>query len=434
MRRRARWSIAVWLVAALTAGCVGGAARPAAGAATGTPTLSPGTLSVAAATSRRAAAGSVDVIAYVDPPAEGDAGGMPQPGCPVVLDRLPVLTDHPFARTFAVAGVVLPNPVPPALPALRLVIPLDFGLIALPPHARLRGHFDDPDYASCADPGSLFVLDAVAQTLPADQVGATETAVTTAGWASWHDDGVGIELSHPAGWTVAVTRNVGAIVQARFQGTPASRTIQLAVIAGQTLATPDVETGLPAPLAGARQLPALLGSAQARLVDAPGDATRTGQSREVRLVANYQGNTVVVSVRFEDGLGLDHALLNTFTALAASVRFDRPVEASDPLDPTLTASTTLGRGPFISRGRAETAAIAASGLRQATVADARLVAEREARLAGPGTCREFQGRPQGVWLVTVQGTQPTGEDARMLVYLDAATAERLCQAPAPAAP
>lgn len=430
MRRRARWFPAAWLIVALTAACAGGAARAPAPATGATPTLPAGAQSVASVVFHRPAGGSVDVVAYVDPPPEGDVGGTPQPGCPVVLDRLPTLTDYPFARSFSVAGVSLPNSVPQSLSSLRLVIPLDRGLIEVPLHARLRGHFNDPAYARCSGGSGLFVLDVVEQPLPGAEVAASGTTVATSGW---HDDGVGLGLSYPAGWTVSVTRNVGAIVQARFQGTPTGRTIQLAVIAGQTLATPDAETDLPESLVGARQLPALLGPAQARLVDAPGDATPDGQSREVRLVANYQGNTVVLSVRFEDGLALDHALLDTFTALAASVRFDRSVEASDPLDPTLTASATLGKGPFISRGRAETAAVAASGLRQATVADARLVAEREARLTGPGTCREFQGRPQGVWLVTVQGTQPTGQDARMLVYLDASTAERLCQAPAPPA-
>src|SRR5690606_4639892 len=98
------------------------------------------------------------------------------------------------------------------------------------------------------------------------------------------------------------------------------------------------------------------------------------------------------------------AILTLYSAMAASVRFSEPVDVSDPLDPTLTASDELGPGPFIGEDTAEYRAVVVSGMHEATVISTALVSEREARLAVPGSCREFPGRPEGVWLVTVEGT------------------------------
>jgi hypothetical protein len=61
------------------------------------------------------------------------------------------------------------------------------------------------------------------------------------------------------------------------------------------------------------------------------------------------------------------------------------------------------------------------------VEDASMVAEKAAREATPGVCREFQQRPQAVWLIKLGGTKPTGEAATRLVYLDAVTGESICQ-------
>jgi hypothetical protein len=63
--------------------------------------------------------------------------------------------------------------------------------------------------------------------------------------------------------------------------------------------------------------------------------------------------------------------------------------------------------------------------------DAELVSERDARQAVDGACHNFDGRPSGVWLVTVDGVTQSGREAYRLVYLDAENGNRLCQAEAP---
>lgn len=377
---------------------------------------------------------AVDVAAYIDlAPSASDSSGLAgqQAGCPVVVDRLPALTDHPFARTFSVAGVQLPNSIPAAVPALRLVIPYELGIIDLPPRARLRGHFFDPKYARCPDAGGLFVLESVVQSLPAaEQPSPTEQPVT-AGWSRWQDQRLGLGIQHPTGWKVDESRNKGSIVQVMFRDPRENRSVTLAVLAGLTLWSPGAAAAPPEPLQGDRQLPTTVGNVRARLVDVLGDASPNGRARQIRFVLNYQGNTVIISTRFTDGAALDQRLLGIFTAMVQSAWFDRPAEASDPLDPTLTAKATVGPGPFLSKGAAQQRAIAASGLREATALDARLVSEKEARQTVSDACRDFPERPDAVWLVTVQGTLPTGQDGRRLVYLDAASGEGVCQTDAP---
>jgi hypothetical protein len=56
-----------------------------------------------------------------------------------------------------------------------------------------------------------------------------------------------------------------------------------------------------------------------------------------------------------------------------------------------------------------------------------MVSEKAARETTPGVCREFQQRPEAVWLVKMNGTKATGEPATRLVYLDAVTGESICQ-------
>ena len=69
-----------------------------------------------------------------------------------------------------------------------------------------------------------------------------------------------------------------------------------------------------------------------------------------------------------------------------------------------------------------------SGFIDGEAREARLVSERDAREAVPGSCRDFPGQPEGVWLVTVVGRMPEGGEGTRVVYVDGATGERLCQA------
>jgi len=431
--------VLVWLVVALAITACGGFGQLMRRSED--PTASPAVevgeaLSVEAAVTAleterdRLATGPVELVAYVNT-APGSAGvADAQAGCPVAPEGLAVLTDRPFLREFSVAGVMLPNEVPATVPALRLVVPYSLGIIDIPSRARLRGHFFDPEYAGCPGADRLFVLDEVVE--PVNGVRATLVAALpeTADWPEWADARLGLGIRYPDGWTVEEARNQGAIVEVRFQPPNADATMRLAVTPGQTDA--GVDGQLPDVLRGARHAPALLGPARARLVDVVGPARPEGSVREVRLVANYRGNTVVFAAHFTDGAALNPGLLTVFSAMAGSVRFAEPVDLADPLDPTLTAHAELGPGPFIGEGTAADRAVVVSGLHDAIVTDTALVPERDARLAVPGSCREFPGQPEGVWLVTVEGTLPSGQDARLLVYLDASSGERLCQTDAPA--
>lgn len=373
---------------------------------------------------------SIEISTYINSaPSDAAPPSATQSGCPVVLDRLPALTDQPFSRQISVAGVELPNPIPSQVPALTLVIPYSLGIIDVPRHARLRGHLFDPEYAQCDNPARLFVLDSVVQSLGEPAAATPSAATVAAGWPQWSDAGLGLTLAYPTAWRLTETRNVGAVVDLRLQGPDAGDTIRFTVLGSPTIGSTDPDAVSPEPLQGDRQLAAMMGQAPARLVDLVGTAGKSGRERSIRLIMNYQGQTVILATRFTDGIGLNRTLLDTFTAVAASVQFSKPVEASDPLDPTLTANTNLGSGPFIGQATAEEEAIAASGLQQGTADEARLVPERDARLAVPGTCRAFEGHVEGVWLVTVTGVMPTGQHAHMLVYLDASTGQRLCQTP-----
>jgi hypothetical protein len=339
------------------------------------------------------------------------------------------LTEEPFMTELPVAGVMLPNAVPPSLPSLRLVIPLSLGIVDPPDHSSLRGHLLDPEYAQCPGADRLFILEEVVRELPTEPPRQDPSSTSTAAdWTQWSDPAVALKLDYPAGWTAQETRNVGAIVEVALTNPDDQSAIRLKVTAGETYWNPNSGSPPPTPLSGSRRLPILVGGAAAQMTDTVGELVETGSRRELRAVLNYNGNTVTLTTTFIDGLSPDIALLGTFTRMLESFVYDKPVAISDPLDPRPTASTELGDGPFIEESAARDAATAESGLSQPEVLDARLVAEREAREATPGACQNFQERPEGVWLVTVQGTMPTGQSGVRLVYLDAISARTLCLA------
>ncbi len=409
------------------------ATRSAGGGATPTVDLS-GVLSVAQAVSivdaatQGAAPASLSLHAYVNqPPTQGDSAVAPPANCPVVAARLPTLTDESFPTSFRVAGVDLPNALPAGMPALDLVIPFSLGMIDLPQQAEFHGHVFDPAYASCPNAGHLFVLDSIEHPVPMPTAQATSNDQLTASWQVWSDPVAGFALNYPDGWGVQVTHNVGSVVTAEFASADAARHISLNVVAGETFWSQESPDAAPAPLQGDRQLLTSAGQALARLVDVVGDPTGTGRQRTVRLVFNYAGNTVIVSTRFVDGADLDSTLLGIFTGMTSSFRFDKPLAISDPMDPTLTANDSIGAGPFIGQSTAIEFATASSGLTQVNVVDATMVSEKAARETTPGVCREFQQRPEAVWLVKMTGTKATGESVTRLVYLDAVTGDGICQ-------
>ena len=367
-------------------------------------------------------------------PTQVEGSDAPPANCPVVIARLAPLTDKPFATDFSVDGVTLPNLLPSSIPSLELVIPYSLGFIDLPSHGELHGHVLDPDYVSCPDARSLFILDSISNAPGQIAPTAATSDSTPIDWQPWSDAGIGLALNYPAGWSTQVTRNVGSVISAVFIAPDAKRKVSLDAIAGETHWTEDANSVPPAPLAGDRRLVANAGPALARLVDVVGSETDQGHQRTLHLVFNYGGNTVSISMNFIDGTPLDTTALAIFSGIAASVKFDKPLGITDPMDPTLTAKTVIGPGPFIGQDTAISVATATSSLTQVTVDDFKLVSERAAREATPGVCREFSQRPEAVWLVTLTGIKPTGESARRLVYLDATDGASICQTDLPAQP
>ena len=378
---------------------------------------------------------SLTLVASINPtPTQVEGAGNAPANCPVVVDRLPPLTDEVFATDFSVAGVTLPNLLPKSVPSLKLVIPYRLGVVDLPAHGQLRGHVLDPDYASCPDAASLFILDQIDSGAGQPIASATATSIDTANWQTWSDETVGLGLRYPPGWKVQESRNVGSVVTAAFGASDSRESMTLAVTAGETHWTEEPDSVPPPPLVGDRRMMAQAGPALARLVDAVGDETDRGHQRTLRLVFDYAGNTAVLSMSFTDGIALDPNILAQFTGMAASFTFTKPLGITDPMDPTLTAKSDIGPGPFIGQDTAISLATGISSLTQVTVESARLVSEKAARETTPGVCREFSQRPEAVWLVTLSGTKPTGEAARRLVYLDATDGSSICQTDLPGSP
>jgi hypothetical protein len=133
--------------------------------------------------------------AQINPtPSQIEGTGSAPANCPVVVDRLPPLTDDAFVTEFSVAGVTLPNLLPKSVPSLKLVIPYRLGVVDLPAHGQLHGHVLDPEYASCPDASSLFILDRIDGGAGQPVASATAASVDTAGWQVWNDAATGIGL------------------------------------------------------------------------------------------------------------------------------------------------------------------------------------------------------------------------------------------------
>jgi hypothetical protein len=433
-KRALIWSLLVLLFPS----CINAGSSANHPATTATPTGASGMLSVREAVDWIAtlppgsARQTLTLNARINPtPVQTEGSGSAPVNCPVVVDRLPPLTDDAFATEFSVAGVTLPNLLPKSVPSLKLVIPYRLGIVDLPVRGQLHGHMLDPDYASCPEAKSLFILDRIDDGVGQPVASATSTGVDTSGWQDWSDATVGIGLHYPSGWQVQESRNVGSVVTATFRADGRTQSVMLAVTAGETHWTEEPDSVPPPPLVGDRRLMAQAGPALARLVDVVGDETDRGHQRTIRLVFDYDGNTGVLSMSFIDGLALDPTLLASFTGMAASLTFTKPLGITDPMDPTLTAKSDIGSGPFIGQDTAISLATAISSLTQVTVDDAQLVSEKAARETTPGVCREFSQRPEAVWLVTLSGTKPTGEAARRLVYLDASDGSSICQTDLP---
>ncbi len=370
-----------------------------------------------------------EVDAWISPPpTTTGVPSTPPQGCPVVPEKQDSLSDTPIDTQFEIAGTTLPNErLAEDVPVLRLVVPYRLGFIEIPERATLRGYVLDEEHADCPSANSLFVLEEVVEELPADREDNQDEF--NGEWASIQSETGAITIDYPAEWEVE-EQDTGVSARYRFLGPEPFRTIRLEVNEGETYWHPDADGGNPPDVLGGdwRKL-AEVGDATARLVD---DRRRTSSNeREVRLVFNHQGMTIFLAMVTRDGIELDTESLGVFSEIASRIQFDGDVAMSDPMDPVLAAGEELGEGPYLSEPDAHYVALTASGMTGAQVIEARLVSERDARTAVDGACHNFDGRPSGVWLVTVDGVTPSGSETQRLVYLNAETGDRLCQTEAP---
>jgi hypothetical protein len=362
------------------------------------------------------------------PPQSPNSSGTPPQGCPVVPDKQDWLSDDPLTTRLEIAGAVLPNDqLAESAQILRLVVPYQLGFIDIPDRARLRGHVLNESYSGCPSAETLFVLEEVLDELPAGTTDEQAEPVTE--WEKVTSEHGQVEIEYPAGWELE-ERESGPSSRIRFLGPEPFRTIRFEVQEGETWWHPDSDGGNPPDiLGGDHREPATAGQVYARLVD---DRRRSSvDEREIRLVFNHQGQTIIMAMMMRDGVEPDLDSAWIFSEMASRMHLMGDVGMSDPMDPILASSDELGEGPFLSEADARYVALQASGLTMAETTDAELVTERTARAAVDGACRNFDGRPAGIWLVTVDGVSPSGSETQRLVYLDASNGLRLCQAEAP---
>jgi hypothetical protein len=370
-----------------------------------------------------------EVDAWINPaPRANGVSSTPPQGCPIVPEKQDWLSDEPISTQIEVAGVALPNErLGDELAVLRLVVPYDLGFVEVPERARLSGYVLDEEHAGCPGAESLFILEDIIEPLSSEE--QADDSVNITDWEQYTHEPTGITLEYPKGWDVE-DRDSGQLSRVRFLGPEPFRTIRLEIHDGETYWHPDAsEGGTPDVLGGARQEPAMAGEAHAQLID-DDRRTSTGE-REARLVFNHDGRTFALAMLFRDGADFDSASMHVFSEMAQRVQLVGDVSMSDPMDPILAASDEIGDGPFLSEADARYVAVNSAGLTAAEAISAELVSERDARNAIDGACRNFDGRPSGVWLVTVEGVTPSGGEEQRLVYLDGTHGNRLCQAEAP---
>jgi hypothetical protein len=370
-----------------------------------------------------------EIDAWISPaPGSNGTSSTPPQGCPVVPEKQDWLSDEPIATQIEVAGATIPNErLSEEKSLLRLVVPYNLGFVEIPERATLSGYVLDEAHAECPGAESLFILDEIIESLPSEGA-AIETELVSE-WEQYTHEESGVVLEYPAGWEVE-ERDTGHLIRIRFLGPDNFRTIRFEVHEGETYWHADASDSItPEVLRGNRQEPASAGQAHARLVD---DRERTGaEERELRLVFNHQERTIFLAMVVRDGADLDTDAIWVFNEMAHRLRLKGDVAMSDPMDPILAASDEIADGPFLSEAEAMYVAVQASGMTAAEAVSAELVSERQARDAVDGACRDFDGRPPGVWLVSVDGVTPNGREAYRLVYLDASNGDRLCQAEAP---
>ena len=367
------------------------------------------------------------------------SGGPPPPSDQVVCPAPwpSYLTDQPFAATLEYLNTTTGNLLPPDAAWLVAATPEQThagGYVMypmLPYHARLRGYFGEPAFATCEHAGRIFVVERVVQVYEQDPPDpAANRLQVPRGYATWprdHDAKWGYSLPYPPDWQLKPLDD--STLRLTGPSWP-DHPVVVRVYAGEThydqyetdpTKTPPLlrgsgwgvfEQDLPVPAGAGFQTQGLAG------YSIEPDADQAG-GRTVAVLFSGSGRTYELALTYPIGFSASQALLNIYTGIVEGFRLD-----VDPgPTPTAPVQQSLGAGPFLTQAQAVAAAEQHAG-GPLSLLSADLVSEAQAR-GRAQACNTFMGHPDGVWLLVVHG-QFEGQARRMQLFLDATSGEQLC--------
>ena len=388
---------------------------------------------------RPAAGQSVEIDAYFDGAGAPSLLDMRAPSLPdqVVCPDFwgDNLTDRPYPAVLQYLSTMTGNALPDDAPWLIAATPAqtrpgatDFP--ALPYHARLRGHFDDPAFAQCVHADRIFVVEAVVQVyeqdLPDPSIYQSSVPADYASWPRYADTSYGFSLAYPPGWQIERRddRTV-AFYGPLWPGNP----ITVSVHAGETHLDQYDPAHMPPLLQGNDAFGVY---AQSSWGSGPSyiavqgldgyqvERDSTGaETRNIAVLFSGGDNTYEIALDYPTGFAAAPELLKDYTAMVKGFRLDVLPGPS----PTPPVKSALGAGPFLTQWRALDRAQRPESGALALIA-AQLVPEAGAR-AQADACSTFEKHPEGVWVLTVHG-QFEGEPRTLRLFVDAVNGEQLC--------
>jgi hypothetical protein len=305
-----------------------------------------------------------------------------------------------------------------------------------PSHARLRGRLGDPALAHCPHADRIFVVESVvtvyeqsAQVGPSigDQI---KPLPDFASWPRYHDAAFGYSIAYPADWKVEPLREAeDSGIMLRGTQWP-NHPIVVRIYAGETHVDQYQSESIASipRLAGDdvslfnQEYIRIQGGVENQHLDGyvvqhDGVASETNR---VSVLLSAQDHTYELTLDYPIGLEAQPALLDAFSLMVAGFGFDVLPGPS----PTPPVKQQLGSGPFMSQD-AIMAQLRAKHGDSVRLLEAQLVPEAEARKL-EYNCYTFQGHPDGVWLLKVEGLFTSTRAAYIL--FDAATGTQLCGA------
>ena len=347
-------------------------------------------------------------------------GDFPPPvdACPRRPEAL--LTDRPFPLFLRYLESKRSNELPDGAAWLVAAHLPRYAYPDGPYHARFRGHLGDPAFADCPDAERIFVVEAVVETYePSDRevwaaLAAPDDSVE---WPRAAEPAFGYSVAYPPDWQVERTDDGG--LRLRDPSWP-DYPVTVRVTAGESDPRAGTYRQRFAPCADTPPLEVLWWSCR----------EEQGE-RCVRAFLSGRGRTYDVALDYPVGFDAPQALLTRYTAIVDRFQIDgMPTKTATP-----TPRTTLGGGPFWTRGQAERMALSMIPSGPWTVSDARLVSVAEAgRLnlcamhrAPMRPCDDVSLDTDGVWIVRLVGSFD-GRPATYYTYLDANEGHHLCTA------